>query len=217
MKVDKEPIKRSYNFEVRAREEPGEEEKRYIIEGRPIVYDSVTDLGYMYEVIDAGALDGADMSDVRMLVNHNTYMIPLARCLGKKGTMQLTADDKGLMFDASLDVENNTDARSLYSAVSRGDVTGMSFMFFVDTEEWEDLESDKPTRRIKKISTVLEISAVTFPAYEDTEIYTRDKRDLETARRMLEARKSNGELTGGSRNLPPRVRAILRMYGGKER
>ena len=50
-----------------------------LISGRPIVYDSVTDLGFFDEVIDFGALDEADLTDVRFLVNHNTDMIPLAR------------------------------------------------------------------------------------------------------------------------------------------
>jgi phage head maturation protease len=64
-------------------------------------------------------------------------------------------------------------------------------MFAVADEEWDGLESEMPTRRIKKLSTVVEVSAVTFPAYEDTEISTRDKRALENARQALDnARRS---------------------------
>ena len=86
-----------------------------------------------------------------------------------------------------LDTENNSDARSLYSAVSRGDVTGMSFMLFVDGEKWENLESEHPVRHITAISRVLEVSAVTWPAYESTEIYARSEASaLESAKSVLE-------------------------------
>ena len=53
-------------------------------------------------------------------------------------------------------------------------------------KEWENLESDHPTRRIKSISTVVEVSAVTFPAYEATEIYARDKTALDNAKVALD-------------------------------
>lgn len=189
----KELEKRSYTFEVRAEQtESGEK----IITGRPIVYNSRTDLGYYDEIIEVGALDGADLTDVRFLVNHNTDMIPLARSRRNNGnsTMKMTADYQGLFLDfVKLDVENNMDARALYSAVQRGDITGMSFMFSIDDEEWEDLESEHPTRRIKKIGSVVEVSAVTWPAYESTEINARSKVALDNARSAVEtARQRNG-------------------------
>ena len=179
--------KRSYSFDVLA-SETGDGEK--IITGRPIVYNSRTNLGDFDEVIDAGALDKADLTDIRFLVNHNTSMIPLARSRRNNGnsTMKLTPDSDGLNLDfVKLDTENNSDARSLHSAVSRGDVTGMSFMFFVDGERWEDLESEHPVRHITAISRVLEVSAVTWPAYESTEIYARSEASaLESAKSVLE-------------------------------
>lgn len=177
--------KRSYNFEIRAEDN----ENGSIITGRPIVYNSRTDLGYFDEVIESGALDQTDLTDVRFLVNHNTSMIPLARSRRNNGnsTMKLTPDAFGLNMDfVKLDIENNADARALRSAVDRGDITGMSFMFSVDDEEWEDLESDHPTRHIRKIGSVVEVSAVTFPAYESTEIYARSKEALENARSALD-------------------------------
>ena len=184
--VKKELEKRSYSFEVRA--EQGENGEK-IITGRPIVYNSRTDIGYFDEIIEVGALDGADLTDVRFLVNHNTDMIPLARSRRNNGnsTMKMTADFQGLYLDfVKLDVENNMDARALYSAVQRGDITGMSFMFSIDDEEWENLESDHPTRHIKKIGSVVEVSAVTWPAYESTEINARSKVALENARSTVE-------------------------------
>ena len=178
-------ITRAYNFEIRA-----EKDEKYgdHITGRPIVYDSRTDLGYFDEIIEPGALDKANLRDVRFLVNHNTDMIPLARSRRNNGhsTMQMTVDKDGMGIRVDLDTENNTDARNLYSAIKRGGISGMSFMFTIDGEEWEDLESDHPTRRIKSISQVFEVSAVTFPAYEATEISARDKEALDSAKNALE-------------------------------
>jgi HK97 family phage prohead protease len=108
--------------------------------------------------------------------------------------MQLSPDYEGLAINVLLDTENNSDSRSLYSAVQRGDITGMSFMFSVDDEEWTDLESEHPTRRIKKIGSVVEVSAVTFPAYDSTEINARSKEALDNARSALEkARQTESE------------------------
>jgi HK97 family phage prohead protease len=184
---------RAYNFDVLAEQD---EEKGSIITGRPIVYDSVTDLGWFDEVIERGALDKADLTDVRFLVNHDLSKIPLARSRRNNGnsTMQLIVDENGMGIKVVLDTENNADARALYSAVERQDISGMSFMFGVDGEEWEDLESDHPTRRIKSISSVVEVSAVTFPAYESTEINARSREALENARSAVEtARQQNAE------------------------
>lgn len=179
-------IRRNYEFEVRAEKD---EKKGNIIVGRPIVYDVKTDIcGMFAEIIDKGALDKTDLKDVRFLVNHDISKIPLARSRKntKNSTMQLTVDDKGMEIRVALDTENNTEAKNLYSAVERGDISGMSFMFGVDKEEWENLKSDYPTRHIKAISTVIEVSAVTFPAYEETSITARDKSALENARMTVD-------------------------------
>ena len=175
---------RSYNFEVRAEET----EAGNIITGRPIVYNSRTDLGWFDEIIEPGALNNTDLTDVRFLVNHDTSKIPLARSRRNNGnsTMQLTTDNDGLGIRVTLDTENNSEARALYSAVQRGDISGMSFMFSIRDEEWENLDSDHPTRHIKDISTVVEVSAVTFPAYESTEINARSKEALENARSVVD-------------------------------
>lgn len=184
---------RSYSFEIRAEQNDG----IGIVTGRPIVYNSRTDLGWFDEIIDSGALNGADLRDVRFLVNHDISKIPLARSRNNNAnsTMQLTPDDQGLAIRVNLDVMNNSDARNLYSAIERGDITGMSFMFSIDSEEWENLESDHPLRRIKKISNVVEVSAVTFPAYEASSISVRNKEALESAKLALENAKRSREQT----------------------
>lgn len=182
--------RRSFICEVRAEEN----DNCAIITGRPIVYNSRADLGEFDEFIDSGALDNTDLTDVRFLVNHDISKIPLARSRRNNGnsTMQLTVDTFGMGIRVTLDTENNSEARALYSAVQRGDITGMSFMFGVRGEKWDDLESEHPTRHITDISTVVEVSAVTFPAYDATEINARSNSALDNARAALEnARQRN--------------------------
>lgn len=182
--MSKELITRFYEFDVNGEAE----ESTAILTGRPIVYNSRTDLGFFDEVIDSGALNNTDLTDVRFLVNHDTSKIPLARSRRNNGnsTMQLSVDEGGMAIRAEIDIENNAEARSLYSAVKRGDVTGMSFMFSVNSDEWDDLDSEHPTRHIRSIGSVVEVSAVTFPAYESTEINARSKVALENARSAVE-------------------------------
>jgi HK97 family phage prohead protease len=178
---------RKFDFEVRAKRD---ETHGTYLEGTPIVYDAWTDLGWYDEQIQHGALDNTDLTDVRFLINHNTDMIPLARSRNnnENSTMQMTVDEGGMNIRVNLDVENNSDARSLYSAVERGDIDGMSFMFVVDGELWEEEESDHPKRTITDIEKVFEVSAVTFPAYEQTSISARGLADaLESAKASLES------------------------------
>ena len=184
--------RRSYNFDVSAETRDDTD----VITGRPIVYNSRTNIGLYDEIIEPGALDAADLPDVRFLVNHDVSKIPLARSRRNNGnsTMHLVPDQDGMSIEVKLDTENNAEAKALKSAVQRGDITGMSFRFSVDDEEWEDLESDHPTRHIRKIGSVVEVSAVTFPAYDATEIYARSKEALENARSALEsAREQSAE------------------------
>lgn len=176
----KELERRSYTFEVRAENT----ERGHVITGRPVVYNSRTDLGLFDEIIEAGALDHTDLTDVRFMVNHDTSKIPLARSRRNNGnsTMLLTVDSEGLGIRVDLDTENNADARALYSAVERGDVDGMSFAMAVRGDKWDDLTSEHPTRRVTDISKVVEVSAVTFPAYTATTIDARSKEALDNAR-----------------------------------
>ena len=202
--------KRSYGFDVRT----GESERGNIITGRPIVFGSWTDMGYFDETIAPGALDGADLSDVRFLVNHDLSRIPLARCRGRDGTMQMEIGEKGMDIQVDLDTEGNADARALYSAVKRGDISGMSFMFRIDGEEWEDLESDHPKRTITKIGAVLEVSAVTFPAYDATEIDARSRDAPKDAQAALDDARRAGGIVPDSRAVLELIKLKV-LYGGK--
>lgn len=187
--MNKEKCEKIFEFEVRAE---NNDEYGDFITGRPIVFGEATDMHWYQEVIDRGALDNTDLKDVRFLVGHDTSMIPLARSRrnNANSTMQMEIDENGMVIRVNLDTENNSEARALYSSVKRGDMSGMSFMFTVDGEEWENLESDYPTRHIRSIGRVFEVSAVAFPAYEQTSLEARSAQALESARASLEKEKA---------------------------
>ena len=162
---------RKMRFEVRAEENLVNHKASLV--GLPIVYGQVIQYGWRREVIDPGAVDEkTDLTDVPFLIGHNTGMVPLARSRNnnENSTMQLKRVETGLEIRVDLDIENNQDAKTLYSAVKRGDITGMSFMFTVDKSMWEDEDSDNPIRRIMHIDKVFEVSAVAFPAYDETKL-----------------------------------------------
>ena len=167
---------RKLKFEIRAEENLANHKASLV--GLPIVYGQVIQCGWRREVIDPGAVDeNTDLTDVPFLIGHNTSMVPLARSRNnnENSTMQLKRVENGLEIRVDLDTENNQDAKTLYSAVKRGDITGMSFMFTVDKSMWEDEDSDNPIRRIMHIDKVFEVSAVAFPAYDETKLQAAGK------------------------------------------
>lgn len=187
---EKTKEQRAYMCDVQTRED---DKHGNILEGVPIVYDAETDIGGMWnEIIDRGALDEADLKDVRFLVNHDVDSIPLARSRNnnENSTMQMTVKEDGLHVRVDLDTEGNPRAKELYSAIKRQDISGMSFMFTVKSDKWDDLDTDYPTRHITALDKVFEVSAVTFPAYEQTSINARSvesgKASLDSAREALE-------------------------------
>lgn len=169
-----------------------ESEENKKVEGHPAIFNSKTNIGgYFYEVIERGAFDNCDLTDVLFFVNHNQNKIPLARSRNnnKNSTMQLTVDQRGLFISASLDCENNEEARALYSAISRGDIDGMSFAFRIKECRWIDMDKEMPTRIITRFEKIFEVSAVNKPAYEETDISARDINALESAKKELESSK----------------------------
>ena len=182
----KKAERRAYTFEVRAEENEGTAR----LEGRAILYNARTNIGRFDEIIEPGALDGTDLKDVPFFANHNVNSIPLARSRNnnENSTMQLILDGEGLGIRADLDIENNAEARALYSAVERGDITGMSFMMIGIKDKWEGARSEHPLRHITAIERIGEVSAVNFPAYPQTSIESREhSAALESAMESLES------------------------------
>lgn len=172
--------------EIRAAEPTADGKQTLILRGRPIIYDTPTlidDVGGSYtEIIRSGALDGADLSDVRLLYNHDLGKVPLART---PKTMSLTLDSEGLTFEAVL--PETAGAKEVYEAVRRGDLTGMSFAFKVP-EGGDFYDAYTNTRTIRQIAKVYECSVVPYPAYPTTSVEARSAKAA--ALKTLEARKA---------------------------
>lgn len=185
-----------------------------IVEGYAVVFNSETDLGLFREVIAPEALVNTDLRDVRLCKNHDTdFVYARSRNNNENSTMQLFVDNKGLRFLAKLAINESPAAQDYFTAAKRKDMTGMSFMFVVRGEEWEGLETESPLRRITDISKIIELSMVTFPAYESTDIQARSKEALDSARQALEsARKQRAEpLDSGALELE---KAKTKILGG---
>lgn len=142
-----------------------------IIQGVPIVFDKPTvidsPIGSFTEIIRSGALDSADLSEAALLYNHDFNRVPLARI---PKTMQLTRSASGLSMIAEL--PDTVEARSVYMAVKRGDLSGLSFRFKIPKggDRWN---METRTREILKVEKVYEISIVPFPAYPQTSVEAR--------------------------------------------
>ncbi len=171
--------------EIRAAEPTADGAQALILRGRPILYDtptSINDVGGSYtEIIKRGALDNADLSDVRLLYNHDLGKVPLART---PKTMSLQVDEEGLTFEAVL--PDTAGAKEVYEAVKRADLSGMSFAFTVP-EGGDTYDAATNTRTIRQIAKVYECSVVPYPAYPTTSIEARSTRAA--ALNSLEARK----------------------------
>ncbi|NVD41286.1 HK97 family phage prohead protease [Ensifer sp. HO-A22] len=142
------------------------DEKRTLV-GYAAVFDSPTDIsGWWTERIAPGAFAAAIGGDVRALVDHD-----MGRVIGrtKSGTLRLAEDSKGLAVE--IDIPNTTDGNDLWELVERGDLSGMSFGFSVTKQSWDETV-DPPLRTIEAVD-LFEVSAVAWPAYDDTEIGKR--------------------------------------------
>ena len=141
------------------------------VEGYAAVFGQETDIaGLFREIIEPGAFRKAiGRDDVVFNINHDG--LPLART--RSGTLQLTEDDHGLKMRTTLDADD-PDVKSIAGKMQRGDLDKMSFAFFAEREQWEEEEGKTPLRRVKDVR-LQDVSIVTFPAYEGTEIALRSR------------------------------------------
>jgi len=178
--MTKEIERRTSALGIETRADQGGKKKLY---GYAAIFNSDTTIGdYFIERISKGAFDKAIKGDVRALVDHDS-----GRVIGRttSGTLKLATDDKGLAVE--IDPPDTVDGRDLMTLVDRGDISGMSFGFRVLKQEWDET-GDLPVRTILDVE-LFEVSAVAFPAYEDTEI---DARSIDAARAVLDdARKGS--------------------------
>ena len=155
---------RAYN--VRASEKP------LVIEGTAVVFGKPADMGGYTEYIARNALDGVDLDNITLLVNHDGTGIPLAR---SPKTLTLTVTDTGLEMRAEL--PDTEQGRSVYEAVKRGDLSQMSFAFDVAQHTFDE---QKRECTITKIAAVYEISIVNRAAYPQTNVQARAGKEENT-------------------------------------
>jgi HK97 family phage prohead protease len=146
------------------------------IRGSPIVFNSASvDLGGFREIIAPEAVDRtlSEGLDVRALVDHDSSKV-IGRT--RAGTLRLRKDARGLHMEVEPD-EDISYAKDIMRAVARGDVSGMSFGFRVVGDDW-NYDDKVPVRTVTDMR-VSEVSIVTFPAYQAT--------DVQVAQRSLQA------------------------------
>ena len=143
--------------------------------GYAAVFNQETDIGGMFrEVIAPGAFSEAiGRDDVVFLINHDG--LPLART--RSGTLKLTQDDHGLRMETTLDPDD-PDVKAIAGKMKRGDLDKMSFAFWPEVQEWDDGQ-DVPLRTVKK-ARLYDVSIVTTPAYDGTEIAIRSLQEHKT-------------------------------------
>lgn len=149
------------------------------LRGYAAVFDSMSQPLFGFrEVIRKGAFKKTVReSDIRALWNHDPNYV-----LGRKSarTLRLEEDDKGLLtriFPPSTQWAND-----LMHSIERGDVSQMSFGFQVVKDRWGQAGADGlPVRELLEVR-LLDVSPVTFPAYQQTEVHVRALMDSVVSR-----------------------------------
>lgn len=162
------PIKDNREYRsIRIEDFTVQEEEGCIVEGYATTFDEPYDFyDDIKECIRSTALDGADMSDVIFQYNHEGMVLARLR----NNTLQLTRDEHGLKVRA--DLSGVEEGRNLYEAIKAGLVDRMSWAFSVARDGWE-YDSENRISYINKIDKVYDVSAVSIPANDDTEISAR--------------------------------------------
>lgn len=153
-------------YEVRAAEKP------LTLTGVAVVFNQPADLGGVKEVIAPDALRGVALDDIVLITNHDGGQIPLAR---SPKTLALTVTEQGLEMTAQL--PDTEQARAVYEAVKRGDLSQMSFAFDVGEYTFDE---QTQTRTITQISKIYEISIVNYAAYTQTNVQARAGKETKT-------------------------------------
>ena len=158
------------------------EEDSRRLEGRAIVFDSYSNNLGFYEKINRSAVtqELINHSDIIFTFNHDPNQL-LARFRNGGGSLDVQLREDGVYF--SFDIPNTTLGNDIYELIKRGDISNCSFCFTVsddaNSQKWEKRDG-KMYREILKIDGLYDLSAVTYPAYSDTDINARsiEARDL---------------------------------------
>lgn len=147
------------------------EENDLKVKGYAVVFDSKTLLyesnGIKYfETVDKTAFDNADIENVVFRYNHDDSFQILART--SNDTLTLNVDEKGLYIEAEL--ANTTAGKDIYELIKRHDISKMSYAYVVEDANYEKISDVEYVRHIKAIKKIIDVSAVDFPAYSETEL-----------------------------------------------
>lgn len=194
-------------YKVRAGDKP------LIVEGTAIVFDSPANMGSYTEYIARNALDGVNLDNITLLVNHDGAGIPLAR---SPKTMTLTVTDNGLEMRAEL--PDTEQGRSVHAAIQRGDLSEMSFAFDIGEQTFDE---QKRECTITKIAAVYEISIVNRAAYPQTNVQARAGKEENTMNNTsfnpIESAVLNAATTNPDTHAAPEYRsAFFKNLLGKE-
>ena len=155
-----------------------------IVEGYAFKYDAETVLyetesGFQYrEVIERGALEGADLSDVPFKYNHNDGVFIVART--RNGSLELIPDEIGLFIRARF-IDTQT-GRDFFKMIQERLIDKMSFAFTESSDYSEEYGENFVTHHVRSFRRIWDVSGVDIPAYDATEIYARSIAVLEKRR-----------------------------------
>lgn len=201
--------RRSFVGAVQVREEDGVK----IIEGHAAVFGQTVDIaGWFDEEIESGCFDRAlkEKQDVRCLANHDP-----SRLLGrtKSGTLSLSIDKTGLKYEDQ--VPETTAGNDTVISIERGDMTGSSFGFIIRKQEWiYGKDGDKDKRIIKDVD-LFDVSPVTFPAYDETDVAVRAHQEWRA--QMESEQRGEGEQAPGEEGAKDSVKRKARAREARVR
>lgn len=177
--------RRVFNSEFEVEKQNDGEGEVLVLRGYGVVFNSESkDLGGFVEQIEPGAFDDVLSDDVRALFNHDPNLV-----LGRSGagTLRINQDLKGLRYE--VDLPDTQLARDLYTSIKRGDISQSSFAFIVEKDYFsEDLENNKFIRHITKVRRLIDVSPVTYPAYEEASVSARSFENWKESRNQEEAK-----------------------------
>lgn len=157
------------NIELRSTETiKAVDNEKMIVEGYALRFNTLSnDLGGFVETISPQALEDADLSDVRCLIDHDPSKV-LGRTTSE--TLSLKVDDEGLYFRCRL--PDTSYSRDLYENIRLGNINQCSFGFVLD-EDGDTVERRDDglfKRTLNRIRSLFDVSVVTYPAYNDTDV-----------------------------------------------
>lgn len=163
-------IRKIHDAKIEIRQE---ENEPLTLVGYAAIFNSPTEIstGFIEEIMP-GAFTKviSENQDVRALIDHESGLKTIGRTTN--GTLKLEQDNLGLKYTITL--PQTTAGKDIYELVKRKDITGSSFAFSVEEDDWNEI-NDNIHRKIISIDKLYDISPVTYPAYEDTTVSVRNK------------------------------------------